>query len=141
MSKIKYRKVWKRVELSDYFEDSEGDCFEVWVNPHREKIKLWNELARENDDALKRLAELSKQKESDPGADIEKERESLSRAFSVIPDRTYEWYSEMIRFDGVEATPEELREISQGEDTELWNWIMNSVWSEIGRFRDRRKKV
>lgn len=143
MSKIKYRKVYRKVPLSDYFEDSETDFFEVWVNPHRGLIKLWTDLRRENVLLLEKLKQLAKLEDDEVTEAVEKDKEELERAFETIPPRTYEWYSSVIKFGGDHSTPEDIAELareSEETDPNLWTWIMVRVWEEINGFRDKRKK-
>ena len=137
--KIKYRKVYRKINLSDYYEDSETDYIEVWVNPHREITRKWTDGRFEGQRLLAKLKELSEKK--DPLDDLEKEeRDKLGEGFVNNKAYVYEFFATVWKFDGEQPSIEAVEKLSLDSDESLWEWLMIRTWEEISSFRDRRKK-
>jgi hypothetical protein len=140
--KIKYRKVYRKIRLAEYFEDSEDDYIEIWVNPHREITRKWAESRLENQKVLATLSELASSE--DPLKEsTDEERTALARRLEDAGDYIYEFFSIVWKFDGKPVEIEEVKtfldECSENDES-LWAWLVMRSWEEINSFRDLRKK-
>lgn len=143
MTRIRFRKILRPLDLGDYEPEYSGQVITVWVNPPISKLGELSEAREEVEAAFDALAEIALE-DGDGGADSDLARgaDRLTAANAAV----YAWYSDLFSQDkNVDShwTPEEVKEVAEASavnDPGLWSFITGRAFAMALDYRTFRKK-